>query len=177
MRENWQRKAALSLLASGNTRLLSVLSESVANSIPSLARACLVTICWISSHLPSIGDRDLHLAACSIIAPRLMECLIDNSNTLEEKMLASFSLYSLTNSTGKKMWQIFESPLALCITYYTLWLNIFSTKLVSDYFSQQPRTENEVLNCLQKLSRATWTAKELVSLIKNSSSSVRFLSV
>ncbi|XP_042025908.1 putative E3 ubiquitin-protein ligase LIN-1 [Salvia splendens] len=145
MRENWQRKAALALLTSGNTRLLSALSESVANSIPSLARACLVTICWISSHLPSIGDRDLRLAACSIIAPRLMECLINNSNNLEEKILASFSLYSLTNGT--------------------------------DYFSQQPRIENEVQNCLQKLSRATWTAKELVSLIKNSSSSVRFLSV
>ncbi|XP_042019284.1 putative E3 ubiquitin-protein ligase LIN [Salvia splendens] len=145
MRENWQRKAALALLTSGNTRLLSALSESVANSIPSLARACLVTICWISSHLPSLGERDLRLAACSIIAPRLMECLIDNSNNLEEKILASFSLYSLINGT--------------------------------DYFSQQPRTENEVLNCLQKLSRATWTAKELVSLIKNSSSSVRFLSV
>ncbi|KAL1538439.1 putative E3 ubiquitin-protein ligase LIN [Salvia divinorum] len=145
MRENWQRKAALALLTSGKTRLLSALSESVANSIPSLARACLVTICWISSHLPSIGDRDLRLAACSIIAPRLMECLIDNSNNLEEKILASFSLYNLTNGT--------------------------------DYFSQQPRTENEVMSCLQKLSRATWTAKELVSLIKNSSSSVRFLSV
>ncbi|XP_047957791.1 putative E3 ubiquitin-protein ligase LIN [Salvia hispanica] len=145
MREDWQGKAALALLTSGNTRLLTALSESIANSIPSLARACLVTICWISSHLPSIGDRDLRLAACSIFTPRLMECLIDNSNNLEEKILASFSLYSLTNGT--------------------------------DYFSQQPRTENEVMNCLQKLSRATWTAKELVSLIKNSSSSVRFLSV
>ncbi|KAH6756933.1 Pentatricopeptide repeat superfamily protein [Perilla frutescens var. hirtella] len=99
MNENWQRKAALVLLTSGSRRLLSALSDSLANSIPSLARASLVTICWISSFLHSVGDRDLYVAACSILAPHLIECLIDSSNNLEEKILASFSLHSLTNGT------------------------------------------------------------------------------
>lgn len=103
MNENWQGKAALALLTSGNKRLLSALSDSVANSIPSLARASLVTICWISSYLHTLGDRDLRVAACSILVPHLTQCLIDNSSNLEEKILASFSMHSLTNGTGMNM--------------------------------------------------------------------------
>ncbi|KAI3455988.1 hypothetical protein Pfo_012651 [Paulownia fortunei] len=115
--ENWQRKAAIVLLTSGNRRLLA---------------ASLMTVCWMSSGLHSLGDTDLQLAACSILVPQLIECLNDNTN-LEEKILASFSLYSLTKGT--------------------------------DYFSRLYRLEKEVLGCLRKLSRVTWTAKELISLV------------
>ncbi|XP_057812073.1 putative E3 ubiquitin-protein ligase LIN isoform X2 [Salvia miltiorrhiza] len=167
MRREWQRKAALVLLTSGNTRLLSALSDSLANSIPSLARACLITIGWISH---SLADTDLRLAACSIIAPRLMECLVDNTNNLEEKILASFSLHSLTNGTGMATSFFTES--------HARGELIFSSQnLYPDYFSQQLRVENNFLGCLQKLSRATWTAKELITFIKTScSSSLGFLS-
>lgn len=99
--EIWQRKAAIGLVSSGNGRLVAALSDSIANGIPRLARASLVTLCWMSSGLKSVDDRELRLAACSIVVPQLLECLKDNNNDLEEKILASLSLHSLTMGTGK----------------------------------------------------------------------------
>ncbi|PIN22714.1 hypothetical protein CDL12_04568 [Handroanthus impetiginosus] len=144
-RENWQRKAAVVLLTSGNRRLLTALSDSIANSIPCLARASLITVCWMSIELHSHGDKDLQLAACSILAPQLIECLNDKNANFAGKILASFSLYSLTKGT--------------------------------DYLSGQSRLETEVLDCLHKLSRVTWTAEEMILLMTNNSSKMLSLSV
>ncbi|KAL0442349.1 UNVERIFIED_CONTAM: hypothetical protein Slati_1957600 [Sesamum latifolium] len=131
--EIWQRKTALALLTSGNRRLIAALSNAMAHSIPCLARASLATVCWISSALDPLGDKDLCSAACSILAPQLIECLKDKT-TAEEKILASFSLHNLGKGT--------------------------------DYFSWLSRLEREeVLGCLHKISRVTWTAKELISVV------------
>ncbi|KAL3616748.1 hypothetical protein CASFOL_039142 [Castilleja foliolosa] len=130
--ENWLSKTAMALLTSGNRRLLLALSDSIANSIPCLARASLVTVCWMSISLDSVRDRDLQLAACSILVPRLVDCLNDNTST-DEKILASFSLYNLTKGT--------------------------------DYLWRLYRLDKGAIGCLHKLSRVTWTAKELISLV------------
>ncbi|PIN18017.1 hypothetical protein CDL12_09315 [Handroanthus impetiginosus] len=53
-----------------------------------------------SIELHSHGDKDLQLAACSILAPQLIECLNDENANLEERILASFSLCSLTKDRG-----------------------------------------------------------------------------
>ncbi|GFQ05614.1 putative E3 ubiquitin-protein ligase lin [Phtheirospermum japonicum] len=45
--EIWVSKTATVLLISGNKRLFLALSDSIANSIPCLARASLVTVCWM----------------------------------------------------------------------------------------------------------------------------------
>ncbi|KAA8537128.1 hypothetical protein F0562_029646 [Nyssa sinensis] len=97
--ENWQRKAAIVMLTSGNKRLLAALSASIANGIPCLARASLVTISWITSFLHSIGDHNLQSAACSILVPQLIESL-NYDKALEERVLASFSLLNLLKSSG-----------------------------------------------------------------------------
>lgn len=99
--ENWERKTAIVLLKSGNTRLLSALSDSIANSIPCLARASLVTVCWLSSYLHSIGDGHLQLESCSILVPHLIHILTHDTSNLQDKILASFSLHSLVKGTGK----------------------------------------------------------------------------
>ncbi|GER40993.1 transducin/WD40 repeat-like superfamily protein [Striga asiatica] len=130
--EKWQQKTAKALVSSGKTRLLAALSYSIASSIPCLARASLVTVCWISISIHSVEDKEIELAACSILVPQLIDCLRDKSTNIEDKILASFSVYNLTKST--------------------------------DYFSwlSQPK---EFLGCLRKLSRTTWTARELISVI------------
>ncbi|KAL0363723.1 UNVERIFIED_CONTAM: hypothetical protein Scaly_1327500 [Sesamum calycinum] len=101
--EIWQKKTALALLTSGNRRLIAALSNAMAHSIPCLARASLATVCWISSALDSLGDKDLYFAACSILALQLTECLKDKT-TAEEKILASFSLHNLGKGTDYFSW-------------------------------------------------------------------------
>ncbi|KAL2494052.1 putative E3 ubiquitin-protein ligase [Forsythia ovata] len=96
--EIWQRKAAMVLLTVGNTRLLGALSDSMANGIPCLARASLVTVCWMSCGLHSLGDTHLKFAACSVLMPQLVESL-NHDRPLEERILASFSLLSLIKGT------------------------------------------------------------------------------
>ncbi|XP_073151703.1 putative E3 ubiquitin-protein ligase LIN [Henckelia pumila] len=97
-RENLQRKAALVLLSRGNTRLVSSLSNSIGNGIPCLARASLVTVCWMSSGFRLLGDKELQYAACSILVPQLIQSL-NYDRALEERILASFSLLTLTKGT------------------------------------------------------------------------------
>ncbi|XP_027088474.1 putative E3 ubiquitin-protein ligase LIN [Coffea arabica] len=92
--ENWRRRTAMILLKSGRRNLLVALSDSMANGIPRLARASLVTVTWISSFLHWSGERSLQPLACSILAPQLIEAL-NYENSMEERILASFSLLNL----------------------------------------------------------------------------------
>ncbi|KAF5472883.1 hypothetical protein F2P56_009551 [Juglans regia] len=92
--EDWQRKAATVLVRSGNKRLLAALSESIANGIPSLARASIITVTWMTSFLHSVGEEDLQSMACSILMPQLLESLYCRKDT-EERVLASYSLLNL----------------------------------------------------------------------------------
>ncbi|MBA0627916.1 hypothetical protein Godav_022714 [Gossypium davidsonii] len=97
--ENWQKKAAIALLNSGNKRFLAALSNSMAKDIPNLARASLVTIAWMSCFLHLAGDKDFQAMASSILTPRLLES--SNSNrVLEERVLAAFSLQQIRKSSG-----------------------------------------------------------------------------
>lgn len=100
--EIWQRKAAMVLLTIGNGRLLEALSDSMANGIPCLARASLVTVCWMSIGLHSLGDTHLKFKACSVLMTQLVESL-NYDRPLEERILASFSLLSLIKGTGKRI--------------------------------------------------------------------------
>ncbi|XP_058214377.1 putative E3 ubiquitin-protein ligase LIN-1 isoform X1 [Rhododendron vialii] len=97
--QNWHRKAAIVLLTSGKKRFLSALSDSIANGIPCLARASLVTLSWICSNLHSVSDENLQLEACSTIVPCLIESL-NHDRAPEERVLASFTLLALIKSSG-----------------------------------------------------------------------------
>lgn len=131
----WRRKTTTVLLQSGNKRFLNALSESIENGIPCLARASLVTISWISlsrgqeKHLQS-------LLAGSALVPQLLEAL-GQDKTMEERVLASFSLLNLLKGSG-------HDP------YILSWLN---NELVGA--------------ALRNISQVTWTAKELISIITN----------
>ncbi|CAK9147459.1 unnamed protein product [Ilex paraguariensis] len=96
--ENWQRKAAIVLLTSGNNSFLAALSDSIANGIPCLTRASIVTVSWMSRFLLQIGDDNLHFVACSILVPGLIESL-NYDKSLEERILASFSLFNLIKNS------------------------------------------------------------------------------
>ncbi|XP_051128946.1 putative E3 ubiquitin-protein ligase LIN-1 isoform X2 [Andrographis paniculata] len=98
--DKWQLKAARLLLNHGNKRLLTALSDSIENSIPRLAQASLVTISWMSCGLNSLGNKEIHDAAWSILAPKLIASL-DEKATLEEKSLATFALHNLTKGTDR----------------------------------------------------------------------------
>ncbi|KAL1834438.1 putative E3 ubiquitin-protein ligase LIN isoform X2 [Daucus carota subsp. sativus] len=93
--EIWQRKTAVALLTSRNKKFVSALSDSTARSIPCLARASTVTIAWMSSFLHSIVDDNLQSAFCSILVPELIKSL-HHDNALEERVLASYSLFNLS---------------------------------------------------------------------------------
>lgn len=104
-----------------NTRLLMALSDSIQNSIPCLARASLVTVCWMSS---AIQSKDIQIKACSILAPKLMDCLNDNA-AFEDKILASLAFHSLTKGTGMHIGQ--KITKILCICSYCMLLLIRSS--------------------------------------------------
>ncbi|MBA0658721.1 hypothetical protein Goklo_010905 [Gossypium klotzschianum] len=105
--KNWQRKAAISLLNSGNKKFLAALSNSMTNGIPSLARASLLTVTWMSSFLHSVRDKDFQSMACSVLVPRLLESS-NYSRAVEETVLASISLQQLINGSGIVNFQTFS---------------------------------------------------------------------
>ncbi|CAL5410821.1 unnamed protein product [Camellia sinensis] len=98
--QNWQRKAAIALLTSGNKGLLAALSDSIANGIPCLARASLVTVSWMSGYLHLICDENLQSEVCSILVPHLIESL-NYDKALEERVLASLTLLTLTKTSDE----------------------------------------------------------------------------
>ncbi|KAJ4981082.1 hypothetical protein NE237_031919 [Protea cynaroides] len=95
---DWLRRTASVLLTSGSKRLLIALTKSMANGIPCLARASLITVAWLSSFLSSIQDASLQSMACLILVPQLLESL-KYDKALEERVLASFSLMNLINNS------------------------------------------------------------------------------
>ncbi|KAK1439394.1 hypothetical protein QVD17_05212 [Tagetes erecta] len=97
--EHWQIKAAMSLWMSGGKKLIRALGESIANGIPCLARASLVTVAWISKYVHTVGDGDvLQSIEFSSLIQHLIQ-LLNHDYTIEERVLASFSLLSLSKSS------------------------------------------------------------------------------
>ncbi|KAI4306367.1 hypothetical protein L6164_029649 [Bauhinia variegata] len=97
--EIWQKRAAFVLFKSGNTILLSALRDSIVNGIPSLARASLITISWMSSYLHLIEDTKLQRMTLSILLPQLLESL-NYDKDVEERVLASYSVLCLIKGSG-----------------------------------------------------------------------------
>lgn len=85
---------------SGGKKLIRALSESIANGLACLARASLVTVAWISKFVHTVGDGDVvNSIEFSTLIQHLIQCL-SSDNTIEERVLASFSLLSLSKSSG-----------------------------------------------------------------------------
>ncbi|KAJ9565032.1 LOW QUALITY PROTEIN: hypothetical protein OSB04_000998 [Centaurea solstitialis] len=98
--EHRQRKAAMGLWMSGGQKLIAALGESIANGIPCLARASLVTVAWMSKFVHTVGDGDvLRSTALLTMVRHLIESL-NRTSTIEERVLASFSLLELYKSSG-----------------------------------------------------------------------------
>lgn len=95
---NWQRKTAIVLLNSGNKRLLSGLVDSIANGIPCLGRASLVTVTWMSNFFCFIEDKGVQSLVYSELIPELIK-LLKYNNAIEERVLASLSLLKLANNS------------------------------------------------------------------------------
>ncbi|XAR56148.1 hypothetical protein NMG60_11036505 [Bertholletia excelsa] len=98
--QNWQRKLTLVLLTGGKKKFLEALCDSMVNGFPCLAQASLVTVSWMSIYLHSLGDENLQSTACSIFIPHLAESL-NYDKALEERVLASFTLLTLTKSSDR----------------------------------------------------------------------------
>ncbi|KAL5840598.1 hypothetical protein ACOSQ4_013206 [Xanthoceras sorbifolium] len=97
--ENWERRAAIGLMKSCKKKsLLEGLSNCIENGIPSLAKASLFTVAWITNYLHSLGDQNLLSMASSILLPQLIQSSSYDS-PLEQQMLASFSFHRLKTTT------------------------------------------------------------------------------
>ncbi|KAL8200166.1 hypothetical protein R6Q57_011505 [Mikania cordata] len=137
--EHWQRKAAMSLWMSGGKKLIGALGESIVYGVPCLARASLVTVAWISKFVHTVGDGDvLQSNEFSTLMRHLLQFL-NRDNTIEERVLASFSLLSLSKSSD----------------------------FLFDILDDEKRL---MMNHLKSMSKVTWTAKRLASVIAGSSS-------
>ncbi|CAJ1939694.1 unnamed protein product [Sphenostylis stenocarpa] len=97
--ETWRRTAACVLFESGNKNLLKALSDSSTNGIPSLARASLVTISWMSSYLHLVDDTKVPPMAFSILTSVLLKSL-NYDKDVEARVLASYSLLCLVKNSG-----------------------------------------------------------------------------
>lgn len=103
---NWQRKTARVLLNSGSKRLLAALVDTIANGIPCLGRASLVTVSWMSNFFCSIEDKGVRSVVCSELIPELIK-LLKYNNAIEERVLASLSLLKLANNSGMVFCKIY----------------------------------------------------------------------
>lgn len=97
--ESWQKRAACVLFKSGNKNLILALADSIANGIPCLARASLITISWMSSYLNLVDDKKLPPMVFSILRPHLLQSL-NYDKDVEERVLASYSLLYLVKYSG-----------------------------------------------------------------------------
>lgn len=97
--ESWQKRKASVLFKNGNKNLLSALADTIANGIPCLARASLITISWMSSYLNLIEDTMLPPMAFSILRQQLLQSL-NYDKDVEERVLASYSLLYLVKYSG-----------------------------------------------------------------------------
>ncbi|XP_020240577.1 putative E3 ubiquitin-protein ligase LIN isoform X2 [Cajanus cajan] len=97
--ESWQKRAACVLFKSGNKNLILALADSIANGIPYLARASLITISWMSSYLNLVDDKKLPPMVFSILRPHLLQSL-NYDKDVEERVLASYSLLYLVKYSG-----------------------------------------------------------------------------
>ncbi|XP_027348290.1 uncharacterized protein LOC113859805 [Abrus precatorius] len=97
--ESWQTRAASFLFKSGNKNLLAALADSAVNGVPSLARASLITISWMSSYLHLVDDRKLPPMVFSIIIPLLLKYL-NYDKDVEARVLVSYSLLCLVKNSG-----------------------------------------------------------------------------
>lgn len=113
---NWQLKAANVLFNHGHKSLLSALSTSMTSCIPSLAKASLITVSWMSRYLFVIKDEKLCLMAPSILVLPLIKYL-NRDKDVEDQVLASYSLLNLSKYTGES-----------CFTLYIFSQNIKSNK-------------------------------------------------
>ncbi|KAH9795776.1 transducin/WD40 repeat-like superfamily protein [Citrus sinensis] len=95
--EIWQQKAAMALLKSGSKGFLAALANCMVNGTPSLARASLFTVAWMSRFLHSAVDENFLTTASSILVPPLLESS-SYDRSLEERTLASLSLERLTKT-------------------------------------------------------------------------------
>lgn len=103
--ESWQQRKARVLFKNGNKNLLSALADTIANGIPCLARASLITISWMSNYLNIIEDTVLPQMAFSILRPQLLQSL-NYDKDVEERVLASYSLLYLVKYSGMKTFTI-----------------------------------------------------------------------
>nr|GEV92609.1 hypothetical protein [Tanacetum cinerariifolium] len=137
--EHWQRKAAMALWMSGSEKLIRALGKCISNGIPCLARASLVTVSWMSKFVHTVGDGDiLRSIAVSSLVRKLIQSM-NHDSTIEERVLASFSLLALSKSSGL----LFE--------------------ISND-------EKNAMVVQLRNISKVTWTAKRLTSIIAESPS-------
>ncbi|KAE9597325.1 hypothetical protein Lalb_Chr16g0385351 [Lupinus albus] len=97
--ESWRKRVASVLFKNGNKTLLRALANCVANGIPSLAKASLVTISWLSSYLHLVEDRKLPPLVFSIFIPQLLKSLNYNVD-IKVRVLASYSLLCLVKNSG-----------------------------------------------------------------------------
>ncbi|CAL0313612.1 unnamed protein product [Lupinus luteus] len=98
--ESWRKRTASVLFKNGNKALLRALANCVTNGIPSLERASLVTISWLSSYLHLVEDRKLPPLVFSIFMPQLVKSL-NYDEDIKARVLASYSLLRLVkNSAG-----------------------------------------------------------------------------
>nr|XP_025695002.1 putative E3 ubiquitin-protein ligase LIN-1 isoform X1 [Arachis hypogaea] len=142
--ESWRKRVAIGLFKSGNKNLILALANCVANGIPCLARASLVTISWMSRYLHLVEDRKLQEMALSIFTPKLIISLSFDKDA-EERVLASYSLLCLVkNSAG--CGKVLPSLLA--------------------------NANKASLGYLQNLSLVTCTANELISIISKSNENI-----
>lgn len=105
------KRLAIVLLKSSNKCLLVGLSNCIANGIPSLSMASLFFVAWISSFICSAAYHNFRSIAYPILAPQLQE-FSASGRTSDERLLASFALDKLTNSSGIEWYK--WSNLSLC---------------------------------------------------------------
>lgn len=98
--EDWLSKLSTSLVSDGKKSFLESISRCLSCEYHEMTKVCLITMVWFSFSLASLPDSELPLSDFSVLISKLKENL-ENSESLEQKILAATSLLNFSKIAGK----------------------------------------------------------------------------
>eukprot|EP01018_Ginkgo_biloba_P036434 Gb_40746 [translate_table: standard] len=106
---SWSTKIAKTVMISGRP-VFETLKRGLQSKVSEVARNCLIAVAWLGCELTAIHRNRLRHVACDIILPEIIG-FMQPGREIEERVLASLSLYNYTAGPGMQKLTEFSEEL------------------------------------------------------------------